>query len=55
MGMVDNLADLRGQTISTSVYQSIRTGEAINVILDTWGWPTALRDLDPGATVIPFW
>jgi hypothetical protein len=24
-------------------------------VLDAVGWPAALRDLDPGATVIPFW
>ena len=48
------LADFRGLTISTAVYQGIRTGEAIDMILDECGW-TGARDLDVGATVMPFW
>lgn len=40
--------------LSTPVYQGIRTGEAIEAILDEIGW-TGGRDIDPGATVIPFW
>jgi hypothetical protein len=54
--LVDNIADFAGQTISTALYSGVRTGEAIGYILDAAGWPTALRDIDPGATVIPwFW
>lgn len=54
VGMVDWLADFRGFNISTSLYQGIRTGEAIDVILDEVGW-TGGRDLATGATAIPFW
>ncbi len=56
LGLVDWLADFRGLTITTPLYQGIRTGEAIGYILDACGWSASLRDLDAGATVIPwFW
>jgi hypothetical protein len=56
IGMLDWLADFRGQTISTGLYAGVRTGEAIGYILDACGWSATLRDLDGGATVIPwFW
>jgi hypothetical protein len=54
-GLVDNLADFRGQNITTGLYAGIRTGQAIGYILDAMGWDPDLRDLDPGATVIPWW
>ena len=54
LSLVDSLADFRNLTISTAVYQGIRTGEAIDVILDECGW-TGARDLDNGGTVMPFW
>jgi hypothetical protein len=54
--LIDSLADFRGQTISTPLYSGIRTGQAIGYILDACGWSSTLRDLDAGATVIPwFW
>ena len=53
--LIDSLADFRGQNVSTQLYQGIRTGQAIGYILDACGWPAALRDLDSGATVIPWW
>jgi hypothetical protein len=55
LSLVDNLADFRGQNISTTLYAGIRTGEAIGHILDACNWSTTLRDLDAGATVIPYW
>lgn len=56
LSMVDGLAYFRGIDISTPLYAGIRTGEAIGYILDACGWPTALRSLDAGATVINwFW
>ena len=55
LSLVDALADLRGQTITTGVYQGIRTGEAISAVLDACGWSALDRDIDPGATIIPFW
>jgi hypothetical protein len=42
------------EILSTPVYRGIRTGEAIGYILDAIGWKGA-RELDPGATYIPFW
>jgi len=55
LSLVDSLADFRGLNISTPLYSGIRTGQAISYILDAAGWPGGLRDLDPGATVIPWW
>jgi hypothetical protein len=56
LSLVDSLADFGGQTISTPLYAGIRTGQAIGYILDACGQDPALRDLDAGATVIPwFW
>lgn len=54
LSMVDSLADFRGVNISTALYAGIYTGEAINLILDKVGF-TPGRDLDRGATVIPWW
>lgn len=41
-------------TISTQLYNGIRTGDAIGVVLDAIGW-TGGRDIDPGATYMPWW
>jgi hypothetical protein len=41
--------------LSTPVYSGLRTGDAIGLVLDAMGWPADRRDLDPGATYIPFW
>lgn len=49
---VDLLGRFRDASVSIDLQSSIRTGEAIGLILDKMGWPTASRDLDPGATVI---
>lgn len=51
---LDGLSLLRGTRISTELYQAQRTGALIGVILDTIGW-TAPRDLDLGATHVPWW
>lgn len=55
VSMLDGLAELRGQDVSTALYRGIRTGEAIGHILDAAGWPVGLRDIDTGATVLPWW
>lgn len=53
--LVDELADFKNIQISTPVYRGIRTGQAINYILDACGW-TGGRDIDTGATQIEwFW
>jgi hypothetical protein len=54
LSLVDWLADFRARNISTPVYRDIRTGDAINYILDACGWQGG-RDIDLGATIIPWW
>jgi hypothetical protein len=51
---VDDLALLEGATIYTELYETRRTGEIVNIILDRAGW-TGARDIDVGATHIPWW
>lgn len=45
---------LSSQNLSTPLYRGVRTGTAIGYVLDAVGW-TGGRDLDPGATLIPWW
>jgi hypothetical protein len=51
---LDALNDLSRINLSTEVFQALRTGEIINVILDEVGW-TAGRHLDLGATIVKHW
>lgn len=53
--VLDGLARLRGTKISTGLYQSIFTGEAIDVVLDEAGWNADERDIDRGATIARHW
>jgi hypothetical protein len=55
LSLVDTLAVLRGQNITTPLYRGVRSGEAIHYILDAAGWPAALRDIDLGGSVFPYW
>lgn len=41
--------------VSTAVFTAVRSGDAINTILDRIGWPSDKRDVDPGGSVFPFW
>lgn len=50
---LDDLALLKTK-ITTEVYHGKRTGTLIGVILDEVGW-TAPRDIDLGATHVPWW
>jgi hypothetical protein len=52
---LDGLATLQGVKISTPLYQALRTGEIVNVILDAAGWPAGRRDIDAGATFTHYW
>lgn len=52
---LDALAGFGNSTVSTELYSGIRTGTAVGYVLDALGWPTASRDLDPGASVLPWW
>lgn len=54
LAVVDALARFNGTTITTPLYNGIRTGDAVGYVLDALGW-TGGRDLDPGATFIPWW
>jgi hypothetical protein len=52
--LIDTLATFRGKNITTQLYQGIWPGDAINYVLDAVGW-TGGRDIDRGATILPFW
>lgn len=52
---IDALGRLAAVKLSTPLHHAIRTGEAIGLVLDAVGWPAADRDLDLGATTIPWW
>jgi hypothetical protein len=46
------MSRLRGKTISTALYQNIRTDEAITIVLDAAGWPVGDRVLQVGNNTI---
>lgn len=52
---VDGMSALQGVLITTEMYQGLRTGQALHIILDAIGWPSTARDIDAGATVMPYW
>lgn len=51
---LDLLSLLQGTKVSTELYRAQRTGALIDVLLDAAGW-TGPRDLDLGATFVPWW
>src|SRR5690606_23831045 len=51
---LDLLSLLQGTKVSTELYRAQRTGALIGVLLDAAGW-TGPRDLDLGATFVPWW
>lgn len=55
MTCMDVLQYLANAKISTQLYPSIQTGEAINVILDQVNWPQEKREIDQGATTVRWW
>lgn len=55
MSCMDALQWLANTTLSTELYPSIQTGEAINAVLDVAGWPEDKRDIDQGATTVRWW
>jgi hypothetical protein len=52
---IDALGRFKGVTVTTPLYQGIRTGDAIGYLLDAVGWSAAARDLDSGASFLPHW
>jgi hypothetical protein len=52
---IDALGRLKGVKVTTSLYRGIRTGDAVGYLLDAVGWPAADRDLDSGASFLPYW
>ena len=52
---LDGLAQLQGVELSTQVYEGLRTGQIIRIILDAVGWPVADRLIDVGASFARFW
>jgi hypothetical protein len=54
VNLVDSLQDFQQNTISTELWQGLRSGDAIGKILDAAGW-TGGRDLDPGCSIFPWW
>ncbi len=51
---LDLLALLQGNRVSTELFQAQRTGVLVNAVLDAVGW-TGARDIDLGATFVPWW
>lgn len=52
---LDTIAKFRDAKITTALYQGIRTGDAVNLVLDAIGWPAEKRQIDAGATTIRWW
>lgn len=51
----DMMQKMESFQLSTPLYPSLRTGEAINLILDEMDWPDDKRDVDTGATTVRWW
>lgn len=50
----DGLGRLQDVPVSTALYPAVRTGAAINALLDAINW-TGPRDIDQGASTIRWW
>lgn len=48
-------AKLAGKKVTTSLYQDITTGAAIDIILDEAGFPDHLRDIATGVVTLEWW
>lgn len=51
---VDALQDMSAG-VSTPLYTGIRSGDAINYVLDAIGWPSTMRNVDSGVSVFRYW
>jgi hypothetical protein len=50
-----NYALLVDKKPTTTLYESVRTDQAITLILDAIGWPADKRSIDTGDTVLLYW
>jgi hypothetical protein len=55
LSALDTLAKLNEAKSFTGLYPAIRTGDAIDAVLDSIGWPANARDIDTGATTLRWW
>lgn len=55
LGTLSRLTGEDDLTVSTALYQNIRTDQAIGYLLDAIGWPAADRVLDTGRTTLAWW
>lgn len=46
---------LVGQKVTVALQANIRTDQAISLLLDAAGWPTALRAISTGDTLLSYW
>lgn len=53
--VLDMLNKLSAGRVSTIMYPSVQTGEAVGILLDAIGWPAGDRDIDSGATTLRWW
>lgn len=53
--VLDMLNKLSAGRVSTIMYPSVQTGEAVGILLDGIGWPEEDRDIDAGATTLRWW
>lgn len=54
INVVGLLSLLQGVKISTVLFEAHRTGALMHIVLNEVGW-TGPRDIDPGATHVPWW
>ncbi|MBM7788848.1 carbohydrate binding domain-containing protein [Tenggerimyces flavus] len=55
LGALDPLAKLREADVSTALFSGLRTGDAVHKVLDAIGWDANKRDIDAGASILPWW
>lgn len=55
LACLGSLSQLTKKKISTPLYVTLRTDEAIGYLLDAVGWPATDRILHPGQTILRWW
>lgn len=55
LSAMDQLGKMGEQSLYTELYFGLRTGAAINIVLDEINWPKNKRLIDSGATVMTHW